>query len=213
MGVGRLAYGPGSVVEITSHDKIDLVELHTLSGDEKILPTGATIRDFWSWALVDLRLNSTRGLLAQFLVAKALGDIRLRDDGWGDFDILTPEGINVEVKSSGYLQSWSQTTLSKIVFSGLKARPWDAMTGRGPAPEFRADVYVFAVHTCQEPTDYDPLDYMAWEFYVLSAKTIRSLDQKTISLPRLKSLAQVAVSWDQLQAAVQAATSDTAEAP
>jgi hypothetical protein len=151
--------------------------------------------------------------LAQFLVAKALGDIRLRDDGWGDFDVLTPEGIKVEVKSSGYLQSWSQTTLSKIVFSGLKARPWDAMTGRGLAPQFRADVYVFAVHTCQEPANYDPLDYTAWEFYVLPAKTIRGLDQKTISLPRLKALAQDAVPWDQLHVAVQAAASDAVEAP
>jgi hypothetical protein len=39
-----------------------------------------SVLDFWRWALGDLRLNSTRGLLAQFLVARAVGDARRADD-------------------------------------------------------------------------------------------------------------------------------------
>lgn len=79
-------------------------ELPILSGDEPLLP-GVRVRDFWAWAMGDLRPNSTRGMLAQFLVAKAVGDTRPLDDGWGDFDVQSPEGIKIEVKSSGYLQS------------------------------------------------------------------------------------------------------------
>ncbi|MDQ3226352.1 MAG: hypothetical protein M3Q50_06965 [Chloroflexota bacterium] len=82
--------------------EIVVTEVALLSGNEQILP-GIHVRDFWAWALGDLRLNANRGLLAQFLVAKALGDCRERDDGWGNFDVLTPEGIKVEVKASGYL--------------------------------------------------------------------------------------------------------------
>src|SRR5689334_1809608 len=96
-------------------DPLDLIETPLLTGEEEILP-GATVRDFWAWALGDLRLNANRGMLAQFLVARAVGDVRPRDDGWGNFDVLTPEGIKVEVKSSGYLQSWRQTRPSRIVF-------------------------------------------------------------------------------------------------
>jgi hypothetical protein len=182
-------------------DRFVVAEAEALTGAELILP-GVSVRDFWAWALGDLRLNSTRGMLAQFLVAKALGDPRLRDDGWGNFDVLTPEGIKVEVKSSGYLQSWTQKKLSKIVFSGLKGRSWDAETGYGAEPEYRADVYVFAVHTCQDPSLYDPLDLDAWIFYVLSASVVRELGQKTLSLARLAALAPSPVNWSGLPDAV-----------
>jgi hypothetical protein len=170
-----------------------------------------TVRDFWAWALGDLRLNSTRGMLAQFLVAKALDDPRLRDDGWGNFDVLTPEGIKVEVKSSGYLQSWTQRKLSRIVFSGLKARSWDAETRYSAEPEFRADVYVFAVHTCQDPAIYDPLALDAWIFYVLPATIVRALGQKTLSLARLATLAPSPVGWSKLPDAVQNSVSQSVE--
>ena len=183
-------------------DLIVVTEAEPLAGAEQVLP-GVTVRDFWAWALGDLRLNSTRGMLAQFLVAKALGDPRLRDDGWGNFDVLSPEGIKVEVKSSGYLQSWTQRRLSRIVFSGLKARSWDAETRYSAEPEFRADVYVFAVHTCQDPSLYDPLDLNAWIFYVLPASVVRELGQKTLSLARLVALAPSPVSWSGLPDAVQ----------
>lgn len=34
---------------------------------------GPTLFDFWRWSLSDLVSNATRGLLAEFIVAKALG--------------------------------------------------------------------------------------------------------------------------------------------
>ncbi|MDP9358717.1 MAG: hypothetical protein M3R02_26250 [Chloroflexota bacterium] len=180
-------------------------EVPVLTGGEPILPN-VNVRDFWAWALGDLRLNANRGMLAQFLVAKAVGDTRLRDDGWGDFDVLTPEGITVEVKSSGYLQSWRQARPSKIVFSELMGRSWSAETGRGATPEVRADVFVFAVHTCQDPDAYDPLDLTAWAFYVLPATIIRELGQKSLSLPRVQSLGGSPLAWADLRAAGLAAT-------
>ena len=182
--------------------RLDVTEMPFLSGCEEIL-TGVTVRDFWAWALGDLRLNSTRGVLAQFLVAKALGDSRPRDDGWGNFDVLTAEGTKVEVKSSGYLQSWQQSQPSRIVFSGLKARSWDDTSGYSANAEYRADIYVFAVHTCQNPSLYDPLDVHAWTFYVLPAQVVRMLGQKSLSLPRLAKIAPTPVALSELKEAVQ----------
>src|SRR5690606_21596217 len=103
------------------NDRSDGMNDLTITGEEVLLP-GVRVLDFWRWALGDLRLNSTRGMLAQFLVARAVWDTRPNDDGWGDFDVLSPEGIKIEVKSSGYLQSWSQVNPSRIVFSGLMGR-------------------------------------------------------------------------------------------
>jgi hypothetical protein len=201
-GTGDGCLSPSQELAESAPDTFVVAEPEPLTGVEQVLP-GVSLWDFWAWALGDLRLNSTRGMFAQFLVAKALSDPRLRDDGWGNFDVLTPEGIKVEVKSSGYLQSWTQKKLSKIVFSGLKGRSWDAETGYSAEPEFRADVYVFAVHTCQDQSTYDPLDLDAWIFYVLPAEIVRDLGQKTLSLARLAAKAPPRVSWSGLPDAVE----------
>jgi hypothetical protein len=47
-------------------------QLVPLDGNEALGPS--TVLDFWQWALGDLRMNNARGYLADFLVAKALGD-------------------------------------------------------------------------------------------------------------------------------------------
>lgn len=48
----------------------------------------------------DLRTNNTRGYLAEYLVAKAVGATTCRVE-WDTYDVLTPEGPRVEVKSAG----------------------------------------------------------------------------------------------------------------
>jgi hypothetical protein len=175
-----------------------------LSGDEPLLP-GATVRDFWAWAMGDLRLNSTRGMLAQFLVARAVVDTRRHDDGWGNFDVLTPEGIRVEVKSSGYLQSWEQGRASAIRFGGLTGHPWSAATGYGAEREIRADVFVFCVQTATTPETYDPLDLAQWAFHVVPGETIRQTGQRSIGLGTVRRLAGVPRAWSDLRSAVLAA--------
>jgi len=183
-------------------------EPNQLTGDEQLLP-GITVRDFWAWALGDLRLNASRGMLAQFLVAKSAGDTGLRDDGWGDFDVLTPGGIRIEVKSSGYLQSWNQARPSTITFGGLWGRSWSTETGEWSAePTARADVFVFAVHTCQDHSLSDHLNLAFRLFYVVPSAKIYELRQKSIRLNRLISLPSVeCVQWDGLRDAVQSAAS------
>ncbi|MDP9441823.1 MAG: hypothetical protein M3P34_06545, partial [Actinomycetota bacterium] len=168
---------------------------------EPILP-GVTVRDFWTWALGDLRLNTNWGMLAQFLDARAVGDDRPRDDRWGNFDVLTPEGVRVEVKSSGYLQSWGQPRPSRIAFSGLLGLSWSAETGYSAEPEVRADVFVYAVHTRQDPGVYDPLDLDAWAFYVLPGSTVRRLGQKFLRLSRVRALTPPPTPWAGLRSAV-----------
>ncbi len=50
-----------------------LPEPALLSGGEPISGTDATLRDVWAWAMSDLRTNTVRPMVAEFLVAKALG--------------------------------------------------------------------------------------------------------------------------------------------
>lgn len=147
------------------------------------------VGDFFSWAFSDLRSNTTRGILAEFLVAWALGVREGVRSAWDDFDVLTPDGIRVEVKASGYLQSWAQKRPSRISFGRLTGRRWNAETGElGAERELRADVYVFAVHTCSEPERYDPLDLDAWRFLVLPRTKVEKAGSRSISLTTLRRL-------------------------
>lgn len=86
-----------------------------LSGDERLAGTDLTVADFWSWGYSDLRENILRGVMAEFLVARALGAGQGTRVAWDNFDVLSPAGVRVEVKSSVYLQSWSR---AKIVAVG-----------------------------------------------------------------------------------------------
>jgi hypothetical protein len=106
-----------------------------LEGPEAFRSGGRTlgfgVLGFWQWSASDLVSNATRGRLAEFVVAQALGipTSGVRDE-WAAYDLETPEGIKVEVKSSAYLQSWAQRQPSSVIFSVRKTRAWDPDSNR-----------------------------------------------------------------------------------
>jgi hypothetical protein len=121
------------------------------SGDEPLHSNGdslgITLLDFWRWSSSDLVSNATRGVLAEFIVAHALG---IALDGvrneWDAFDLITYEGITVEVKSAAFIQSWAQRSLSTIVFRVPKTRAWSADTNvQAKESRRQAQIYVFAL--------------------------------------------------------------------
>jgi hypothetical protein len=154
-----------------------------LEGTDRFAGADATVLDFWRWAFSDLRDNTLRGVLAEFLVALALGQTDTRRKGWDNYDVLTSSGIRIEVKTSVYLQSWAQATHSRLNFGRVAARAWDENTNEfGTEPEVRADVFVFAVQICREPGAYDALDLAQWEFYVVPAQRVRECGYKSVSI-------------------------------
>lgn len=151
-------------------------------------PFGPCLTDFWSWAYSDLVSNATRGALAEYLVASALGVTSTPRTEWDACDLRTPSGRRIEVKSAAYLQSWKQNALSAIQFSIRPARGWDAATNT-VVPELcrSADLYVFCLlaHTCK--ATIDPLNVDQWKFYILPTAVLntRRPTQKMISLSAL----------------------------
>ena len=89
-------------------------ESQPMSGEEWIARADARLRDFWAWSLSDLRTNPVRPMLVEFLVARALGAADRPRTEWDAYDVLTPDGIRVEVKSGASLQAWAQASLSKV---------------------------------------------------------------------------------------------------
>lgn len=180
------------------------------SGSEPIRANGEAVGklgEFWSWACSDLANNTMRGVLAEYLVATALGAAAGTRTEWDTVDIRTPEEWRVEVKSAAYLQSWAQPQLSEISFSIAPASGWDALTGTTSADVLRrSDVYVFCLLHHQDKQTLDPLDLDQWTFYVLPTRLLdeRCPAQKTIRLSSLERLDPLKTDFTGLQKTVAA---------
>lgn len=180
-------------------------ELPPLTGAEALGP--GTVLDFWRWALGDLRMNNLRGHLVEFLVAQALGDQSTVRVEWGPWDVQAADGTLVEVKTTGRLQSWTTQKLSmpKWSFKSVKAsKVWSHELGDWVEvnPASRVHVWVFALHTAEDPERYDPLDLEQWEFRVLPHRQLLASGQTSAGLSFFDKRGVLPVSYDQLPAAV-----------
>ena len=87
-----------------------------------------TLLDFWRWSSSDILNNALRGVLAEYIVALDLDCEKGIRKEWDAYDLLTPGGVKVEVKSASYLQSWEQEKHSVISFGIRPTYGWDAET-------------------------------------------------------------------------------------
>ena len=169
---------------------------------------GATLRDYWRWSSSNVLDNTERGIVAEFLVANALGLTDKPRVEWGSYDLKTSAGTKIEVKSSAYLQSWHQKKRSAIVFGiARRKEAWDPNTGvsqtHDPPVRF-ADIYVFCLLKHKNKPTVDPLDTEQWEFYAVSTSRINEKKprSKTIGLQPLRDLAGPPVPYSDLAATI-----------
>lgn len=167
--------------------------VHRREPDEQLTrggdPLPLTLLDFWQWSNSDLISNVARGVLAEFLVASAVGAANRPRDPWADFDVLDPTGISIEVKSSAYIQAWSQTRRSDIKFKVKATRP----VALGPdildVPSRRAQLWVLALLHHDDQATLNPLDVSQWTFYVIPTWFFdaRTRSQHSITLASLEA--------------------------
>ncbi|MGI8854834.1 MAG: hypothetical protein ACR2JW_03705 [Thermomicrobiales bacterium] len=161
--------------------------------------------DFWQWSCSDLTNNAMRGVLAEYLVALALGLTDTPRVEWNAFDLETADGLKIEVKSAAYLQTWRQKQLSTILFQIGQTFGWDASTDISETEQRRqADIYVFCVLKHQDKRTLDPLNMEQWDFYVLLTSVLNEKvpTQKTMGLSTLLRLNPVKTPFDGLAAAI-----------
>lgn len=166
----------------------------------------AKLSDYWSWAHSELLCNTERGILAEYLVACALGIQKNDRVSWDKYDLLSSNGIRVEVKASGYIQTWAQKELSKIVFGVHKSYGWNSISGKYDDTQKRqSDVYVFCVHKHKEQDTVNPLDAKQWDFYVVATKILNNKvgNQKTISLSSVEKLGAIKCGYSQLKETIE----------
>lgn len=159
---------------------------------------GSSVLDFWSWAYSDLIRNVNRGAFAEFIVLEAMNNqsgitpprtnFRVSMDA---YDLLSPDGIRVEVKSSAYIQSWESEHPARISFRIAPAKSLDSSGNYSADSQYcrHSDVYVFCVWTAMS-REQNILDLSLWDFYVIATKTLdqKVQNQKTITFQSLLSL-------------------------
>ena len=177
-------------------ESLGKIQAYLKSGTEPLTiygkPLPFSLLDFWRWNGSDIISNATRGRLAEFIVATATNvDLNSPRDEWQSYDLETPEKIRIEIKSSSYIQSWYQKSLSKISFSIRPAREWNNETGiQSNLQQRHAHVYVMCLLKHCDQSTINPLDMSQWEFYVLSTKEIDSYarSQSSITLKSLRNM-------------------------
>ena len=150
-----------------------------------------SLLDFWQWSSSDLVGNALRGVLAEYIVATAVGDSEGVRTEWDAYDVTTRSGVRVEVKSAAYLQSWEQQRLSNIQFAVRPTYGWDAKSNKQSSEKIRqADVYVFCVLAHTDKATVDPMNLDQWEFFCISTSELNQKlgDQRTMSLSTLLKL-------------------------
>lgn len=143
-------------------------------------------------------------MLAEFIVASAIDVLEKPREEWDAFDLVTKNGLKIEVKSSSYLQSWEQTNLSKIVFGIQPTTVWGNDNKRSIEAKRQADIYVFCVLSHKDKTTVNPLDLSQWDFYILQTSVLnkKRQSQKTITLSSLLQLNPEISKYDKLKSVI-----------
>lgn len=176
-------------------------EAFTFSG----APEKFTLGDFWRWHAASLMSNVTRGHLAEFIVANALG---INEDGplpeWESHDLLF-NGKRIEIKASAYIQEWHQNVISTPRFSIRPARKWDNAAGiYNDQARRNSDMYIFCLLAETDRNAANPLHLDKWEFYPVLTSRLDDLlgAQKSVGMAAVLRLCPRPADYASLHAAV-----------
>ena len=184
-------------------------QISPLTGDENLhhngQSTGVAVRDFWRWSASDLANNALRGVLAEWIVARALNISKGVRTEWDAYDLVTPNKVSIEVKSAAYLQSWGQNGFSDIQFGIAPTRALGENTNIYGEAQRQAQIYVFCLLHHQEKSTLDPLNLEQWTFYLLNTQVLNEKlgTQKKLAFARLLELSPRSVRWDEIAACVE----------
>lgn len=153
--------------------------------------TGHTLLAFWQWACSDIVGNTFRGAIGEFIVASAAGMSAGVQVPWDACDLRLPSGTTVEIKTSGYVQTWEQKAHSVPAFSIAKSKAWNPETN-AMAKEARrnSELYIFCLHHHKDKRSANPLDLDQWTFYVVPTRKIEAMYDRRTNLG-LKHLADL----------------------
>ncbi len=137
------------------------------------------------WAFGDLVTNTVRSVLAEYLVAVALGVSNRPRVEWDQYDLVY-RGVGIEVKAVGRVQAWTAPPRMGIPRFDIAAkRGWDAATNTTSATAGRsAAAWVFGECTPTVASSTLVANPDNWRFHVASTFWLNEHrpTQKSISI-------------------------------
>lgn len=173
---------------------LSIIQPTQKTGQEPFHINGKSINynlfSFWQWSNSNILGNALRGILAEYIVSLDIKTPHIMREEWECFDLITQDGVKIEVKSASYIQSWKQKHFSKISFSIQPTRVWEEDNKRSLVAKRQSDCYVFCLLHHKDQITIDPLNLDQWSFYVLATNTLDTKlgTQKTITLSSLLKL-------------------------
>ncbi len=163
-----------------------------LTGQEQFTfdgnPAGFSVLDFW--AFQHSNIWDVQEEIAEFIVAKALGqDVPYNKNGWTLWD-MNYKGKRIEVKETGYYHSWrTDGKVSQQRTFGI-TKAYSRYKDNTSEFKRQNDIYVFCLILGETKEASNPLVLENWRFWVVPTATINRLcgDNKTISLGRVKRI-------------------------
>ena len=147
-----------------------------------------TVSDFWQWVFSDLLQNTTRGILAEYIVAVLLGVDDKPRRPWESFDLVLSDGRTIEIKTMSRLQAWAQKQLSTPKVKLSPKRYWSYDTNLlEKTPSLNADLYIICYFIAEDHSTANTLDLDQWQFFVLTKNKVKEILKKTQSVS-LKTL-------------------------
>lgn len=181
------------------------IEIKRKTGEEKFvsknLSKKLSLVQFWQWSTSDLLTNTTRGILAEYIIATDLGIEETFQNDWECYDLTSKKGSKIEVKSSSYIQAWEQTEYSKITFSIKPSKKYNPEINRFYGePQRHSDYYIFCLLHNKDQKTINPLDLDQWTFYVIETRTLdkKLPNQRTITLNSLLKLNPIKCKYGQI---------------
>ena len=169
---------------MTSDQLLTGKEQFTLDGNS----IGLSVLDFW--AFQHSNIWDVQEEIAEFIVAKALGqDMPYNKNGWTLWD-MNYRGKRIEVKETGYYHSWrTDGKVSQQRTFGI-TKAYSRYKDNTSEFKRQNDIYVFCLILGETKEASKPLVLENWRFWIVSTSTINRLcgDNKTISLGRVKSI-------------------------
>ena len=160
------------------------------------------LKDFWSWYASNLLNAPLRGAVAEYIVAKALGDTEPYRNVWAPCDLMY-RGVPIEIKSSAYLQAHERELLSRVSFS-IDRHNHYVQTEDAVEYKHHSAIYVFCLYACKDRKEADPMRMEQWIFYIVPTTTIEEQlgDQHTLSFRSLLKLQPAIATYDNLKSEI-----------
>jgi len=138
----------------------------------------------------DLIENRNRGILAEFIVKRALmidSSTRLE---WDSYDLIAVDNCKIEIKSAAYIQAWKQKKKSVISFDIAPKSSLQEDNSYSEHKTRHSEIYVFCLLDHCDQETINPMNLNQWTFFIVPTIELNKKlgAQKSLSVSTIELL-------------------------